>query len=87
MAFAYLSVYGTARLLWMDRQQALRHPLELLHSAAQLTHMAVTLLPEYLDYYRADFHPAQRARTALLNHWRTRLAEQPEVFMPLRPAA
>ncbi len=31
------------------------------------------LLPQYLDFFRPDFHPSQHATDALLNEWRDRL--------------
>lgn len=87
LAFAYLSVQGTASLLWQDRHHALSHPLQVLNSLAQLARLWVTVLPEYLDYYRADFHPAQRDRSTLLDHWRQKLAAQPDTYTVLRAAA
>jgi len=39
-----------------------------------MTKMGVTLVPEYLEYFKADFHPAQRDRSKLLDQWRERLA-------------
>jgi predicted metal-dependent hydrolase len=34
-------------------------------------------LPEYLAFYRADYHPDQYDHRALIAEWRDRLALQP----------
>lgn len=66
----------TGHLLWQDRKHSLSNIKQLLLSARDLgllAHMVVSLLPEYLAFYRQDFHPSQIDQTALLTHWRREL--------------
>ncbi|AXI03546.1 metal-dependent hydrolase [Aquirhabdus parva] len=73
--FASLVAYSTWRLFWQDRRNSLFALRGNLRGVAFLGHMFITLVPEYLDYFKADFHPAKRDRTALLDHWRKYLDE------------
>ncbi len=66
----------TGHLLWQDRKHSLGSLKQLWLNARDLgllAHMAVSLLPEYLAFYRQDFHPAQIDQTASLTHWRREL--------------
>ena len=73
--FASLVAYSTWRLFWQDRRNSLFALRGNLRGVAFLGHMFITLVPEYLDYFKADFHPTKRDRTALLDHWRKYLDE------------
>jgi len=75
-AFFSIMGYGTWQLLWQDRRNSLPQIRDNLRGVGFLAKMVVTLLPEYLEYYKADFHPAQRDRTALLNQWRSYLDQR-----------
>lgn len=74
----FLSMIATAttQLFWQDRRNSLPRIRDNLRGATMLGKMLITLVPEYLDYFKADFHPAQRDRTALLTAWRQRLDNQ-----------
>lgn len=66
----------TGHLLWQDRKHSLGNIKQLWWNARDLgllAHMVVSLLPEYLAFYRQDFHPSQIDQTALLTHWRREL--------------
>ena len=66
----------TGHLLWQDRKHSLGNIKQLglnVRDLGLLTHMVVCLLPEYLAFYRKDFHPAQIDQTELLTHWRREL--------------
>lgn len=66
----------TGHLLWQDRKHSLGSVKQLWANARDLgllAHMVVSLLPEYLAFYRQDFHPSQIDQTALLTHWRREL--------------
>ena len=38
--------------------------------------MFIQLIPEYLSYYQADFHPAKHDYTKLVNYWNTRMVDE-----------
>lgn len=66
----------TSQLLWQDRQQSLKSVKQLgvlLQDGAALAIMVARLLPEYLAFYKTDFHPNQRNHQALLVEWKERL--------------
>ncbi|MCU4413303.1 metal-dependent hydrolase [Acinetobacter sp. WU_MDCI_Axc73] len=59
----------TAHLVWQDRQHSLYRPQELLKNIQVMGGfglMMLRLLPEYLAFYRADFHPSQIDQNDLL---------------------
>ncbi len=63
----------TGHLLWQDRKHSLGNIKQLwlnVRDLGLLTHMVLSLLPEYLAFYREGFHPAQIDQTRLLTHWR-----------------
>ncbi len=76
MAFGMGIASMTAHLLWLDRQHSLnlRHWWPNLRDGIELAGLVLRLMPSYLAFYRADFHPDQQDDQALLKHWRTRLA-------------
>jgi len=73
---AFFSLIGSsmARLFWQDRRASVPRVRDNLRGLWIMTKMGVTLVPEYLEYFKADFHPAQRDRSKLLDQWRERLA-------------
>jgi predicted metal-dependent hydrolase len=77
MAFGLGIATMTAHLLWLDRHESLFRLRTLwpnLRDGVELGGLLLRLLPSYLAFYRADFHPDQQDDQALLEHWRTRLA-------------
>jgi predicted metal-dependent hydrolase len=73
--FLSMIATATAQLFWQDRRNSLPRVRDNLRGLRMLGQMMATLVPEYIDYFKADFHPAKRDRTALLAVWRQRLAE------------
>mgnify|MGYP000122495883 FL=1 len=71
--FLSMIVTATVHLLWQDRKNTLPRVWDNARGLLMLTRMVVILIPEYLEYFKADFHPAQRDRTALQAKWRARL--------------
>jgi hypothetical protein len=71
--FLSMIVTATIHLLWQDRKNTLPRVWDNARGLLMLTRMVVSLIPEYLEYFKADFHPAQRDRTALQAKWRARL--------------
>ena len=41
----------------------------------QWRQMFIQLLPEYLSYFKADFHPSEIDYTKIVNYWKERLVE------------
>lgn len=76
LAFGMGIATMTAHLLWLDRHDSLRLRTlwPNLRDGAALAGLLLRLLPSYLAFYRADFHPDQQDDHALLAKWRTRLA-------------
>ena len=66
----------TLSLLWQDRQQSFSSSKQvklLLADAAEIALMMMRLLPEYLAFYKADFHPSQCSHQELLAEWKEKL--------------
>ncbi len=75
-AFASLVAFSAWRLMWQDRRQSIysvKGMVGNVRGALLLGRMLVALSPEWLAYFKADFHPNQRDSTALLTQWRAYL--------------
>jgi predicted metal-dependent hydrolase len=69
LGFLSSNIIMTSTLLWQDRQHSLFKPRQLCRNIKDLglfAHMAISLLPEYLAFYKANFHPSEIDQTALL---------------------
>jgi len=67
----------TGNLLWQDRKASLGSPRKLLlniRDAVYLLDLVVSTLPDYLAFYKADFHPDDTDHAALIARWRQALA-------------
>jgi predicted metal-dependent hydrolase len=76
MGFIISNTVMTSHLLWQDRKQSLGSPLQVwrnLQGLGTLAHMMLSLLPEYLAFYKESFHPSQIDHTPLLSRWREEL--------------
>lgn len=79
MGFILSNTVMTSHLLWQDRKHSLGNPSQIwrnLQGLGTIAHMMISLLPEYLAFYKADFHPSQIDHTELLAHWREELVSQ-----------
>lgn len=74
--FASLVFYGTTRLIWQDKWKSLPKVGGNLFGLYLLSKMLIQLIPEYLSYYQADFHPAKHDYTRLVNDWKIRMADE-----------
>lgn len=66
----------TAHLMWLDRKHSLFSLKAMglnLRDALSLVGLFVQIAPEYLQFYRRDFHPNQHNHEALLTQWRQHL--------------
>ena len=74
--FASLTFYATSRLVWQDKWKSLPKVGGNLFGIYLLVKMLIQLIPEYLSYYQADFHPAKHDYTKLVNYWKARMADE-----------
>lgn len=74
--FASLTFYATTRLFWQDKWKSLPKVGGNLFGIYLLGKMLLQLIPEYLSYYQADFHPTQHDYTKLVNEWKARMADE-----------
>lgn len=73
--FASLTFYSASRLFLQDHKKSIPKLGGNLFGLYLLAKMFVQLLPEYLSYYKTNFHPSDIDYTQLLKYWKTRLAE------------
>ncbi|OTG75804.1 metal-dependent hydrolase [Acinetobacter sp. ANC 4169] len=74
--FASLTFYSATRLFWQDKKQSLPKVGGNLLGIYLIGKMFVQLLPEYLSYFKADFHPSEIDYTDIVNEWKQRLATE-----------
>ena len=86
--FASLTFYSATRLFLQDKAKSLPKVGGNVFGLYLLGKMFIQLLPEYLSYFKADFHPSEIDYTKIVNYWKQRLAGdyQMESFQPeLKP--
>ena len=72
--FASLTFYSASRLFWQDKRKSLPKLKGNLLGIYLIGKMLVQLLPEYLSYFKADFHPSEIDYTEIVNDWKQCLA-------------
>ena len=72
--FASLTFYSATRLLLQDKAKSLPKVGGNVFGLYLLGKMFIQLLPEYLSYFKADFHPSEIDYTKIVNYWKQRLA-------------
>ncbi len=80
MGFVIGNIVMTSSLMWHDRQRSVFNLRALrlnLQDGYTLLQLVLQTLPDYLAFYRADYHPDQHDHRALIAEWRDRLALQP----------
>ena len=73
--FASLTFYSATRLFLQDKAKSLPKVGGNVFGLYLLGKMFIQLLPEYLSYFKADFHPSEIDYTKIVNYWKERLAE------------
>ena len=73
--FASLTFYSASRLFMQDRKKSLPKVGGNLFGSYLLAKMLIQMLPEYLSYYKKDFHPSDIDYTEIVQYWKVRLAE------------
>jgi predicted metal-dependent hydrolase len=74
--FASLTFYSATRLFWQDKKKSIPKVMGNLLGLYLIGKMFVQLLPEYLSYFKADFHPSEIDYTDIVNEWKQRLATE-----------
>lgn len=77
IGFVTSTAVMTTHLLWQDRQHSLFNIRQLarnIKDSMVLLHMMISLLPEYLAFYKVDFHPLQIDQSELLIKGKLQLA-------------
>ena len=74
--FASLTFYSATRLFWQDKKKSLPKVTGNFLGIYLIGKMFVQLLPEYLSYFKADFHPSEIDYSEIVNMWEQRLATE-----------
>ena len=88
--FASLTFYGASRLFMQDWKKSVPKVTGNLYGVYMISKMLISLIPEYLSYFKADFHPSEIDYSKIVEYWKERLADeygmesfQEEVHLPL----
>lgn len=73
--FASLTLYASSRLFMQDRRKSMWKISGNLYGIYLIGRMLIELIPEYLSYYKKDFHPSEIDYTDIVEYWKKRLAE------------
>lgn len=77
--FASLTLYSATRLFIQDKKKSLPKVGGNIFGFYLLGKMFLQLAPEYLAYFKTDFHPSEIDYTKLIRDWKQRLAEDYQV--------
>ena len=77
--FASLTLYSATRLFLQDKKKILPKVGGNIFGFYLLGKMFLQLAPEYLAYFKTDFHPSEIDYTKLVIYWKQRLAEDYQV--------
>ena len=77
--FASLTLYSATRLFLQDKKKSLPKVGGNIFGFYLLGKMFLQLVPEYLAYFKTDFHPSEIDYTKLICYWKQRLAEDYQV--------
>ncbi len=74
--FASLTFYSASRLFLQDQKKSLPKVGGNLFGVYLLGKMLLQMFPEYLSYYKKDFHPAETDYSQIIQYWKKRMAEE-----------
>ena len=74
--FASLTLYSAAKLFMQDQKKSLPKVGGNLFGVYLLGKMLLQMFPEYLSYYKKDFHPAETDYSQIIQYWKKRMAEE-----------
>lgn len=88
--FASLTFYSATRLFMQDWRKSLPKVPQNIFGVYMISKMLISLIPEYLSYYKSDFHPDEIDYSKIVAYWKEKLADdygmesfQDEVHLPL----
>lgn len=74
--FASLAFYSASRLFWQDRRKSLPKISGNLFGIYLIAKMLIELFPEYISYYKADFHPEKIDYFKEVEFWKKKLRDE-----------
>ncbi len=74
--FASLTFYSATKLFMQDKKKSLPKVGGNIFGAYLLAKMFIQLAPEYLSYYKAEFHPSEIDYSQIVKYWKERLADE-----------
>lgn len=74
--FASLTFYSASRLFLQDQKKSLPKVGGNLFGVYLLGKMLLQMFPEYLSYYKKDFHPTETDYSQIIQYWKKRMAEE-----------
>lgn len=74
--FASLTFYSATRLFMQDWKKSLPKVPQNIFGMYMVTKMLISLIPEYLSYYKADFHPNEIDYSKIVVYWKEKLADE-----------
>ncbi|OTG84926.1 metal-dependent hydrolase [Acinetobacter sp. ANC 4648] len=74
--FASLTFYSASRLFMQDWRKSLPKVTGNLYGTYMILKMLVSLIPEYMSYFKADFHPSEIDYSKIVEYWKERLADE-----------
>lgn len=77
--FSSLTFYSATRLFIQDKKKSLPKIGGNLFGIYLLGKMLIQLAPEYLAYYKAEFHPTEIDYSNLVAYWKKRLVDEYQV--------
>lgn len=77
--FASLTFYSASRLFIQDRRKSLPKVSGNLYGLYLVFKMLIELIPEYLSYYKKDFHPSEIDYTDIVAYWKDKLANEYQI--------
>ncbi|OTG67555.1 metal-dependent hydrolase [Acinetobacter silvestris] len=74
--FASLTFYSASRLLMQDWRKSLPKVTGNLYGTYMISKMLISLIPEYISYFKVDFHPSEIDYSKIVEYWKERLADE-----------
>lgn len=74
--FASLTFYSATRLFMQDWRKSVPKVIQNVHGIYMISKMLISLIPEYLSYYKADFHPDEIDYSKIVTYWKEKLADE-----------
>ena len=74
--FASLTFYSATRLFMQDWRKSVPKVTQNAYGVYMISKMLISLIPEYLSYFKADFHPSEIDYSKIVAHWKDKLADE-----------